>query len=384
MNFIQSIQQNLITALLFWVIFAISIMLSKLYQQKRIFHDPDGKVVIKNMSRTQRHSWTIFIIIFPSLLIGFRSFDVGADTINLVVNYSRLSFEHTPIMLWDRVLYSVLRYGCFIISNGNPTFFLFSMAFVTLFILIKALDKWVDKISMPLAFFVYYVLFGMQLLNQSRQLIASSIFLYAVPYLSERKYTKYLWCILMASLFHFTASIGIIFGLLYFKKSYYAPIKKILFYIAWVLSPILIYPFLVVVNGILPSLYQGYIEVASYGGIGFGLLITIFPVVIPIFLFRRYIVEHKSKYLARIALLTYPLRFAGYYSYFLMRLNYYSSAFMVFVIPIIIANIKSKSKKKLATFVMVVILMTYYIVHYMYLDAGNMFPYKSIFSSWIR
>lgn len=376
MNFIHSIQQNLTTAVLFWSIFGFSIAVSKLYQNKRIYCDLDGKVKIKNISYIKRCLWTILIIVFPSLLIGFRNYEVGVDTIDYVAGYLRLAFEHTPFDRWDRILYSFFRYGIFILSNGNPTFFLFSIAFVTLFILVRALDKWADKISIPMALFVYYALFGMQLLNQSRQLIALSILFYAIPYLLERKYTKYLLCILIASLFHFTASIGIIFALLYFKKDYYTPVKKALFYTAWLLSPVLMYPLLTIANRLVPGSYRGYLKIATYGGTGFGFILTIIPIIIPIFFYRRYIVDNASKYLARIALLTYPLRFAGYYSYYLMRLNYYSSVYIVLVIPLIIVNIKSKSKKSFTTLVIIITLVAYYIVHYMYLDAGSMFPYE--------
>ena len=376
MNFIHSIQQNLTTALLFWSIFGFSIAVSKLYQNKRVYYDFDGKVIIRNISRTKRSLWTILIIILPSLLIGFRDFSVGTDTMNRIIEYSKLSYESTPQIRIEMILYDFLRYGCHFISNGNPTFFLLSMSFITLFILVRALDKWIDKISIPLALFVYYALFGMQLLNQSRQLIALSILFYAIPYLLERKYTKYLWCILIASLFHFTASIGIIFALLYFKEGYFAPIKKALFYTAWLLSPVLMYPLLTIANRLVPDSYRQYLETVTYGGMGFGILLTIIPIIIPIFFYRRYIVDHKSKYLARIALLTYPLRFAGYYSYYLMRLNYYSSVYIVLVIPLIIVNIKSKSKKSFTTLVIIITLVAYYIVHYMYLDAGSMFPYK--------
>lgn len=376
--FIQIIQKNLPTAVMFWFAFLVSIMISKAYQKRCISNDPEASASIRHMSKIERIAWTLLIIILPSLLIGFRHYEVGADTMNLVIGYSRLSFEHTSIIIWDRILYSLLRYTSFLLSNGNPTFFLFTMTFLTLFILVRALDKWADKISIPLALFVYYALFGMQLLNQSRQLIALSILLYAIPYLLARKSTKYLWFVFIASLFHFTASIGIVFALLHFKKGYFAPIKKALFYLSWLLSPILMYPFLILLNRIIPSSYSGYIEIATYGGVGLGLVITIFPVVVPIFLFKRYLVDYTSKYLSRVALLTYPLRFAGYYSYFLMRLNYYSSVFMVLLIPILVGNVKSRSKRRLVRFIVIVVLMTYYVVHYMFLDAGSIFPYRNI------
>lgn len=376
MSFTQSIQQNYLTALLFWIVFGFSILVSRFYQKNRISYCKEGNIKINNLSLLRKNIWTVLIIILPSLLIGFRDFEVGADTMNNAMGFLRLGGENYSIMRWDRIADSIFRYTIFILTRGNATFFLFSMSFFTLFILIKALDKWIAHISLPLALFVYYALFGMQLLNQSRQLIALSFFLYAIPYLVKHEYKYYLLLVLIASLFHFTASIGIIFSLFYFKKSYYAPLKKILFYLTWTLSPFLMYPLLITVNRLLPSLYQGYIEIASYSGIGLGLLITLYPIIIPLILYKKYINDFITKYLARIALLTYPLRFAGYYSYFLMRLNYYSSALMVLLIPLIFTKIKGKTNKRFAIFIFLVIYMSYYIIHYMYLDAGNIFPYK--------
>lgn len=379
LGFLESIQQNTITAMLFYFVFMISIMMSKIYQKKRITYNELGEITVRKMNGVRSFFWTIGIIFLPALLIGFRHYEVGSDTINLVVNYSRIASNQGNVILSDRLLYSLIRYIVFLVSNGNPTFFLLSFSFSTLYILIRALDKWIDKVSLPLALFVYYTLFGMQLLNQSRQLLAISILLYALPFLLNRKYTKYYIFVFIACLIHFTAVTGILFHALYFKKSYYGPIKKITYNIVWLLSPMLIYPVLTFLNNIIPSSYGVYIDNVSYSGIGFGLLLTIFPVITPIILYQKYLKTNESRFMVRIAMLTYPLRYAGYYSYFLMRLNYFSSVFMVILIPLMISKLDSRSRRIKGKIVIITILLIYYIVHYMYLDAGEIFPYKSVF-----
>ena len=379
MYFFQRIQEHIPTALLFWFAFLISIKLSSLYQKKRISYDSNGAIIRLNMRRFKKYFWTTLIIIAPSVLIGFRHYEVGADTINLVTSYSKLSSSaDTSIIIWDKILYSVLRYIIFVLSNGNPTAFLFVMVFLTLFILVRALEYWIGKISIPMALLVYYALFGMQLLNQSRQLLALSILFYGMPYLLNNRIKKYLWYVLIASLFHFTALIGIAFAVIHYILKRYTLIKKEFIYVLWILSPLLIYPALILASKILPASYTVYIENLTFRGVGLGLLLTVFPVIIPIFLFRRYLTDNISEYLSVIALLAYPFRFAGYYSYFLMRLNYYSSIYMVLILPLIISKIKAKYRKQIAVFTIIFVFVVYYIVHFMYLDAADIFPYKMI------
>lgn len=380
MSFTEIIQQNTFTALLFWFVFCLSILISKLYQDINIKFNSNPRNKFRRFEYLEKNIWIVAIIILPSLLVGFRGVEVGADTWNNVNGYLSLSVSQTQVIIWDRLFFSLFRYFIYIISNGNETFFLFSMAFVTLFILVKALDKWIEKISLPMSLFVYYALFGMQLLNQSRQLIAMSIFLYAIPFLIERKYLKYLFIILIASLFHFTAVLGIPFSFIYFKKSYYAPIKKFFFYLCWFFSPILIYPLFMLIIRIVPSTYHRYLEVLSFDGLGLGVFIAVFPVLIPIILYRKYIVNWIDKYFARISLLVYPFRFAGYYSYYLMRLSYFSSIFMILLVPIIISNMDSSIKKSRTRISICIIFIVYYVIHYMYVDAADMFPYYSVLS----
>lgn len=202
MSFLNIIQQNINTAVLFWISCISSIITSYFYQRLRVKHIDKSN---RPITRVFRFFWIFLIVIFPSILIGFRHYSVGADTLNYWIGFLRLDqsesfFDYFQSSEITRPLFSVFQYVIFKVSNGNPTFFLFSIVFSTLFILVKALYRWILDLSMPMGLFVYYSLFGMQLLNQSRQLLALSIFFMAVTYLLKDGKGKFYFTLLLASL----------------------------------------------------------------------------------------------------------------------------------------------------------------------------------------
>lgn len=103
----------------------------------------------------------LVVIAGPAILIGVRRFDVGADTSNNwiaymnlgVVDSIKISFFTTGI---DKPLFFLIHYTVFLVFNGTPTIFFTIISFLTLFILVLALDKWKDKLSISFALFVYY------------------------------------------------------------------------------------------------------------------------------------------------------------------------------------------------------------------------------------
>lgn len=189
MNFIETLNQNWGTALLFWTFFAISIILAHFYQY--IFNNFD--TIHGKQSLIIKWFFLSIVILGPAIIIGVRRYDVGADTLNNwtayinlgVVNSIKISFLNTGI---DKPLFFLIHYVIYLVFKGTPTVFFTIISFLTLFILALALDKWKDKLSISFALFVYYSFFGMQLLNQSRQMLALSILFYALFFLSEKKY----------------------------------------------------------------------------------------------------------------------------------------------------------------------------------------------------
>lgn len=386
MNFIDIIQENFMSAFIYWTSFLISIFLSFLYQKSRIISRDNGTVKIRSMSKSVQIIWTLLIIIAPSLVIGIRDYSVGADTINVVNSYVRIDFVDSFSGTIDDIIgsgfiYALLRYFAFIISNGNITFYLLCLSLLTLYILVRALNEWIDRISLPFALFLYYAFFAMQLLNQTRQMLALSIFLLAFYPLFKRNYGKYILLILIASLIHYTALIGLFLPLIHFRHTYFYPIKKWFYYLMIVLSPLLLYPVFILITYVIPGSYRGYLTDVNFEGIGFGLFLNIIPILLPILLFNRYLKDDTNEFFIKISMLSFPLRLSGYYSYFIMRMYYYGAISIILIIPTMVNNIEGQVRRRFVLISIITLYLLYYLINYMYLDTARMFPYKSIFSN---
>lgn len=385
MDLINTIQQNMATALLFWTCFISSIIISHLYQKRRVKYI-NGSKIERPMSKILQVIWISFIVLAPTIIVGIRHFNVGADTFNYWIGFLNTNAEGTFFQNFKahgliRPLFFILQYLVFNIFGENPTVFLIFIAFITLYTLVKALDKWKMDLSMPFSLFVYYSIFGMQLLNQSRQLLALSIFFLAITYLMKNQRHKFYIYIGIASLIHYSALIGLIAPIIYFSKNKYSKIKKWIYYIAWALSPFLISPVLKLSSKFITGRYTVYFTDFTLNDIGFGLILNILPVFLPILLFKKYLKKDEDHFLIRVAYLTFPFRLAGYYSYFLMRLYYYGAIVMVIIIPVILKRVKYLSNKLFVSFIMILICIFYYIINYMYVNSNIMFPYYSIFTN---
>ncbi|MEK3683104.1 EpsG family protein [Paenibacillus sp. FSL R10-2736] len=381
MNFIETLNQNWGTALLFWTFFAISIILAHFYQY--IFNNFD--TIHGKQSLIIKWFFLSIVILGPAIIIGVRRYDVGADTLNNwtayinlgVVNSIKISFLNTGI---DKPLFFLIHYVIYLVFKGTPTVFFTIISFLTLFILALALDKWKDKLSISFALFVYYSFFGMQLLNQSRQMLALSILFYALFFLSEKKVLKYILIVCIAGMIHFTAFVGILFMVFDFKRTKHYLGKTYLFYFILFGSTFFLESILKIASNIIPNKYSAYINLYSSSDIGLGLALNVLPILVPILFFKSYIDASNHQYLKRITFLTLPFRLAGYISYFIMRMYYYGAIPIVILFPMIIRNTQTKKSKFLIFVFFVILCFVYYIVNYMYVNSAYLFPYHSAFN----
>lgn len=348
--------------------------MSKIYQKNIL----KGKINSK-----KRFIYIFLIIIGPAILIGIRDKYVGIDTANNWDGYLSLANSNSIVSAfteydYDRPLFFIFKYFNYLIFKENVTMYLINLAFITLYILVYALDKIKEKISIPLALFIYYSFLSMQLLNQSRQMLALSIVFLGIIYIKDRKIKKYILIILIATLIHPSAIVTIFFAFLNFENKKNYLIKKRIYTLFYIISPFCIGFILKIISKFINGKYGAYVQEVSMSGIGMGLILNIMPIFIPIIIFRKYFVNKEYKYLLRISILSLLFRLLGYYSYFLMRMYYYSAIPIIIIIPLILKNIKTRNRKILYLIFIYTIFLFYYIVNYMYLNVSGVFPYLSI------
>lgn len=154
--------------------------------------------------------YLIFIALTLSIIAGLRKESVGIDTmgyVNAIEQICNGRIQYAYGFEWT------FRYICYGISLfiDNPHIFLFIFALITNICIVFRLWDFRMLSSFKFSVIAYYISFYFMSLNITRQFIALGIVFWATRYLANQKHAKYLVYILIASLFHKTALIGITF-----------------------------------------------------------------------------------------------------------------------------------------------------------------------------
>lgn len=147
--------------------------------------------------------------IFLLILAAFRDVSVGNDT----VEYYRIFNLVSSINFIDGI-FNISRYeiGYLLLNyvvtrfTNNFNIILFITSFLYLYSTFKFIEKYSKSKFMAVMLFftfsMYYLIFNIQ-----RQCIAIAIFLYAIKFLENKQYIRYIISILLATMFHYIAII---------------------------------------------------------------------------------------------------------------------------------------------------------------------------------
>lgn len=163
-----------------------------------------------NMNRTLRVGWLTFHALVVSLFVTMRDLDYG-DTLNYsnyyISDYVYLDFE--PLFTFIAFIF---RY----FFPTEPVYFFFTITFITIVLINYSLSK---LFSFPKAFiliwtfssFFSYFYFTFETIRDG---VAYSILLFAFTFLVINNVRKYLFLVLIASMFHYTYMIFIFLPLI--------------------------------------------------------------------------------------------------------------------------------------------------------------------------
>lgn len=159
---------------------------------------------------TNKKRYVIYIIVAFSLVAGLRKSTVGIDTLGYINCIESISIGRLDLAYGLEWSFRYICYGLSFVLK-EPQMYLILFAFISNGLIALRLWDFRKHISFSWAITIYYVMFYMMSLNLMRQFVAIAIVFYATRYLSQGKHIKYLLFVLIATLFHQSALIGILY-----------------------------------------------------------------------------------------------------------------------------------------------------------------------------
>lgn len=195
---------NVNSYILYLICFAISIFWSGIYENKK-----------KNIKKGKKFLYAILIILPVLILQGFR-YEVGEDYNSYLILYDGFNSNDSLYISWyakeplfiayDKVLY--------FITNGYKYSFFIADALIMNILLFLVIDYYGQYANIPIMYLFYYTWCLPYFFNVERQGLATILVWYSMKFVYEKKWKQFLFCILIATLMHNTAIVGI-YGLIF-------------------------------------------------------------------------------------------------------------------------------------------------------------------------
>jgi len=323
--------------------------------------------------------WAILTLI-PPILIATKRYGIGTDYFSykaIYDNYSRVEFIPFTKLSIEYGFYLINYLASQVFNGFYGVLFLSSL--ITLSFIFLAINKFIYQISITFALFITYFVFYPPMLNAIRQMIAVAIAMYSYHFIIERKLLKYIFCIIIASFFHYTALICIPFYLLGIKTGKgILVVKRTIFYFFCIIIVIAL-PILLgkITNIAYFNYYMNLYNIGSNAKV-LNQIILRLPVMIPIIIFSQKLIKADNRYEFYFMLFFIELIFIFLGSYYPrgIRLAYYTMPTQIILIPAIIRNIYDKRQKILVSLYFIIWYVIYFLYIFMFKGNDGIFPYK--------
>lgn len=367
------VSENFKSLILYFSCFVISIVFSALYQ--------------KSKKGYNRKIYALFTILPTFIIHGFRSL-VGTDYNSYVYIFNILSREK------NYYYYRYLREPIFLFENkllyrlfGNSiSLFIFDALLigVIVFLVISYYEK---SISMPFAYLLYYLWIFPIFLNVERQALATCIVWFSYRFLIEKKWKRFIVCVVIAGLIHNTAFIFLLFMVLAITD--FELLKKYKNYILWGIFilgilGLLFYKRIILIifqgESVFSKYYVYFLDDGSYSVSGSAVFLLICGALI--LLFYRVLETNKKynqMYLYFYLFSIICVVLASVFSY-IGRLALYTDMSLIILISMVCKSLEKKFNKYIFVGFYLFVFFTYFLRIYYIVGSEQVFPYKFIWN----
>jgi hypothetical protein len=365
--------------------FALAVLFAALAQ---VFAHPSAPAALSpsftQTARPQRALWILAFMV-PFLLSSFR-WQVGTDYPTYISLYEAINAISTPAQLWHQLLeveplYVLMNVLIKLILNTPLPIFFFS-SLLLLGFLFRAVEDYHGKISVMLAVFVFLTLMFGTTLNIMRQMIAVSITFYAARYLFQKRYDKAALWMFIALMFHYSALILLPFWLFRGPQRYARNARIIMFSVMALMF---------VLGSVFGSLFSSIRalytqETGDTGGtLKIGLMLLRLPIIVPILLFRKRLIEHdeRNRFWIMLAVFEVLFSYLGYILDVLNRLSLYFAVSWIVLMPALVRSMPTRAAQYRMGAYVIVVCLGLWIFNTAISNYGDVLPYQTIFDAHV-
>ncbi len=262
-----------------------------------------------------------------------------------------------------------------LLYNIFPSYhiFLFFFVLINFILLSKTILRYSPYVAISILVYVCtYYFWGM--MGQLRQALAISIIVFAWPYIESRKFVIY---VLIASLFHYSAIVCLLYLLIpnfLYKKKYYIAILFVAIFLCGL------------IQGLMKTFLEGFVggKILYYLSEDGGISIIFFFYKLFVFFMFLSVINRVESLLPKYKILN--IYFLSILLYLLLsfsasiggRIVLYFSVFEILIIPFII-HFYWKKKTGLLVFMLFLILNIYQFFSFLFSYSDIFVPYKCLF-----
>lgn len=318
-------------------------------------------------------------ILIPSILGGIRSEFVGTDNIVYKAAFLKIAAMKSPIQAVSEgqfeVLYNLL---CYIVSRFTIDYHwvCFVTELITVSFVVAGLYYFRNEIPIWLGILVYLFCQYCNVMNLVRQGIALSICFFALRFLREKKWIRYILWVTIAILFHTSAYISLLLLIIFKIMEGERSIWKTVLLIILSTVGVSIIPQMaksLIGIGILPSKYLAY--VSDSVSISWAHTIYRLPVLlIATFMYKK-VVDKFDMYKYLYAMLWMEMIIVQVASIFdpAYRMSLYFSYAALVIIPSFQYGLKNDMGNKIIFYTLVVI---YLVLYWIFFTVANGYGFR--------